>query len=110
MHAPSDRSIINLFLTLCLCAGNITLMKYVPNQPGHRPTVVGHYWVRYMAPLSGHVHETVVHVYNKKHTMAIIQGAVNGDPPDTVFWDGENVSLEDDRLLAFAGPLPKPEE
>jgi hypothetical protein len=29
--------------------------------------------------------------------------------PDTVFWDGVSVSIDDERLSEFAGPIPRPE-
>ena len=62
-----------------------------------RPTVEGFYWVRCWAALAGREYETIVKVY------------VTGSGP-TIFWDGVNVSIDDDRLRAFAGPIPRPEE
>lgn len=73
-----------------------------------RPKVAGFYWAKCVGILSGREYETIIKVYT---------ACVDGDTPethalrspDTVFWDGENVHLDDDRLVAFAGPIPTPE-
>ena len=65
-----------------------------------RPTVAGFYWARCQKITTGGEYETVVKVSASSST---------GGRPDHVFWDGENVSISDERLLAFAGPIPFPE-
>jgi hypothetical protein len=69
-----------------------------------RPMAEGFYWVWCWAALAGREYETIVKVY--------FNGAfrlLSGGGPNAVFWDGENVSINDDRLRAFAGPIPPPE-
>ncbi len=83
-------------------------MKYVANSPHRRPSDSGWYWVKCVGSLSGGEYECIVHVYT-----ACRDGDTSEShskrAPDTVFWDSENVSIEDERLLAFAGPIPRPE-
>jgi hypothetical protein len=69
-----------------------------------RPQETGFYFVKYRAS-TGKQHNTVMRAYcSSKY----IKGASN--TPNLVFWDGENVRVSDDRLLAFAGPIPLPLE
>ena len=70
-----------------------------------RPTVEGFYWARCWIPLVGREYENIVKVY---FSSGYFRSAPGGGP-NTVFWDGENVSINDDRLRAFAGPIPPPE-
>jgi len=75
-------------------------MRYVTS----RPEVEGFYWVRCWAPLGAREYETIVKVYFN----GCFRKSVSG--PNTVFWDGENISIDDHRLRAFAGPIPMPED
>jgi hypothetical protein len=69
-------------------------MRYVRNTPQTRPTVPGFYWAKCVGLLSDREFESVVKLTT----------------PTKVFWDGENITIDDERLLAFAGPIPRPEE
>jgi hypothetical protein len=81
-------------------------MKYVKNMPFRRPTVEGFYWTKCLAVLAGREYETIVKVF-----FSNCFGPVpTGSSPNTVFWDGEVVRIDDCRLLAFAGPIPSPEK
>lgn len=84
-------------------------MKYVQNRIGSRPVLAGYYWAKCVAAMSGREYETIVDVYTACRDRDTPESHAQR-APDTVFWDGENVSIEDERLLAFAGPLPRPEE
>jgi hypothetical protein len=83
-------------------------MKYVPNGPHSRPSEPGWYWAKCAALLSDHEYECIVRVYTACKDRDTPE-AHSSRAPDTVFWDGENVSIEDERLLAFAGPIQTPE-
>jgi hypothetical protein len=67
-----------------------------------RPTEPGFYWVKVLSSMRRRF-VTVVKVTGARGMM---------DPsakPEHVFWDGETVSVQDERLLEFAGPIPPPE-
>lgn len=76
-------------------------MKYTTS----RPVVEGFYWVQCWAALAGREYETIMKVYFNDS----FRKPASGNGPNTGFWDGENVSIDDDRLRAFAGPIPRPE-
>jgi hypothetical protein len=81
--------------------GKEIVMKYTTS----RLVVEGFYWVRCWAALAGREYETIMKVYFNDS----FRKSDSGNGPNTVFWDGENVSIDDDRLRAFAGPIPRPE-
>lgn len=78
-------------------------MRYILNKGSDRPKVVGFYWAKCVGVLSGRQYETVV-----KITTGI--GQSKSDRPTSVFWDGTCVQIDNEHLLAFAGPIPRPEE
>ena len=80
--------------------GAEVVMRYGTN----RPTTEGFYWVRCWAAMAGREYETVMRVYFNGSFRV-----VPGGGPNAAFWDGQNVSIEDDRLRAFAGPILRPE-
>jgi hypothetical protein len=49
------------------------------------PTQEGYYWVKAAGVLTGKFNKHVVHVYSSDHYE---------EKPDTVFWDGENFSID----------------
>jgi hypothetical protein len=57
-----------------------------------KPTVDGWYWVKALTS-GGSLYETIAKVYNKG---------------TTVFYDGENFSIDSERFRMWAGPIPKP--
>ena len=73
-------------------------MKYIPNTPETRPTEPGFYWVKSTGPL-GRQKEGVGEVY---FWTPGSQGSVH--------IDGDTYTIDDGYFLAFAGPIPKPEE
>ncbi len=81
-------------------------MLYRINRAPDRPQVAGFYWARCRGSLSGRVYETVV----KISSTGLFGGSSKSTVPDTVYWDGVSIGIDDDRLLAFAGPIPTPEE
>jgi hypothetical protein len=74
-------------------------MKYTTD----RPLVEGFYWAKCSRSLSGGEYETIVRVYS-------CLGKTSPIAPDSVFWDGEVFSVNDHKLLAFAGPILPPTE
>lgn len=83
------------------------MIQYHPNRRSERPQIEGFYWAKCMGVLSGRVYETVVKIYT---TGVFGDSAKAPSVPNTVCWDGACVSVEDDRLLAFAGPISRPVE
>lgn len=68
-----------------------------------RPRVAGYYWCRCARVMSGGYYEAVVKVYCSR------SDKVHG-VPDAVFWDGDDFAVDDSRFVAFAGPIPPPED
>lgn len=81
-------------------------MNYLPNTSSTRPLVAGFYWVKCRGFMVDRVFQTVV----KISTSNLFGEPDPRNSPNTVFWDGENVRIDDERLLSFAGPIPMPEE
>jgi hypothetical protein len=82
------------------------MIQYHPNRGSERPQIEGFYWAKYRGMISGCVCETVVKIY----ATGLLGGSVKSPSvPNTVCWDGVCVSVDDDRLLEFAGPIPRPE-
>ncbi len=70
-------------------------MKWTKN----KPTKKGYYWVRSKTLISGKIKDFIVHVYS----------STPKGTPDTVFWDGENFSLDDETFLKWSDePVEKP--
>lgn len=80
-------------------------MRYQANKGTSRPRVAGFYWARCMGTMSGREYETIVKICSS----GLFSGSPANKIPDTVLWEGVSVSITDERLLAFAGPIPRPE-
>jgi hypothetical protein len=79
------------------------LMTYTKD----RPSDPGFYWVKVLSS-EGRRFETVVKVSWGSRVGE--RGPGTSSPkPENVFWDGETVTVHDERLLEFAGPIPTPE-
>jgi len=76
-----------------------------------RPREPGFYFMKFDTSMGlgkRNMHMTVVHAYYCGEI-----GCTNQPEhpnPNVVFWDGENVSITDECLVAFAGPIPPPLE
>jgi hypothetical protein len=93
-------------------ATRIVFQEVIMRYTTDRPTLEGFYWVRYWAAMADREYETVVWVYYNGAFRAVDPNRAHGanlSGPNAVFWDGENYSITDDQLRAFAGPIPRPE-
>lgn len=85
-------------------------MIYLP----YRPRYAGYYWVKICPNLSKTTEppqyiERIVKVFSTCHDGDGPEEH-SGRRPNMVCLDGDTILIEDPRLLAFAGPIPKPED
>jgi hypothetical protein len=88
-------------------------MKYTTD----RPTVTGYYWVKMIGRKVKNPYQTVLHVDSSGQYRATPSPKWVSDYPSagamsrtTVCLDGKYYPVIDGRFLAFAGPIPFPEE
>ena len=71
-----------------------------------KPEVEGHYWAECVGQLSGRQYKTIVNVYASDDSDG---DSDNGDI-DTVFWDGENMSINNSSFLRWGSePIAEPD-